>query len=332
MRVSALLFGLLLSASLHAAEAVDAPPVELKLLTEHPVDGMFGGNLSGLAHCAGELLAVSDRDDAMVYRLTPQAGTFEAVAERFDAQPPPPSGLPWGLRMRAWVAGMVRGGELDFEGLSCDSAGNRYLVSESHAAVLQITPSGSANWLNLPPSLVRQARASGMLLHFNALLEGIAVDPAGERLWLAAEQQRRGILVLHRKKGSWTCTGGCVLLSQGGVEPSLPLADNTRSSPRDFSDLAFFDNKLFTLERGAHRICRRSLNDGKKEKCWSFAASVLTEERRYPFDYGVVEAMALKVDGVWLGADNGNDTARGDGERRPILWHFAAPKGGWSAP
>ena len=329
MRVSALLFGLLLSTSLYAA---DVPPVELKLLAEHPVDGMPSGNLSGLAHCAGELLAVSDRDDDRVYRLTPEEGAWQAAAESFDALPPPPSGLPWGLRIRAWIAGLVRGGELDFEGLSCDSAGNRYLVSESHAAVLQITPSGSANWLNLPPSLVRQARASGMLLHFNALLEGIAIDPTGERLWLAAEQQRRGLLVLHKKKGSWTCTGGCVLLSQGGTEPSLPLPENIGSGPRDFSDLGFFEGKLFTLERAAHRICRRSVNDGKLEKCWSFAASVLTPERLYPFGYGVVEAMALQADGVWLGADNGNGSARGDGETRPILWHFAAPKGGWSAP
>jgi hypothetical protein len=35
---------------------------ELKLSAEHPVDGMRGGNLSGLAVCGG-LWAVSDRDD-----------------------------------------------------------------------------------------------------------------------------------------------------------------------------------------------------------------------------------------------------------------------------
>lgn len=329
MRLSALLAGLLLSSSLYAA---DAPPVELKLLAEYPVDGLPSGNLSGLAHCAGELLAVSDRDDDQLYRLEPQANAWQAVAESFDAPPPPPNVLPWGLRMRTWFAGLVRGGELDFEGLSCDSTGNRYLVSESHAAVLQISPSGSADWLKLPPSLIRQARASGMLLHFNALLEGIAIDPTGERLWLAAEQQRRGLLVLHKKNGSWTCTGGCVLLSQGGLEPSLTQPQSNRSNPRDFSDLAFFEGKLFTLEREAHRICRRSTNDGKLEKCWSFAATVLTPERSYSFGYGAVEAMAMQADGVWLGADNGNGSARGDGETRPIVWHFAAPKGGWSAP
>jgi uncharacterized protein YjiK len=42
--------------------------------------------------------------------------------------------------------------------------------------------------------MVRQARASGMLLHFNALFEGLAINPAGDRLWLAAERERRGLL------------------------------------------------------------------------------------------------------------------------------------------
>ncbi len=42
---------------------------ELKLVSEHPVDGMRGGNLSGLALCGGELWTVSDRDDDLLYRL-----------------------------------------------------------------------------------------------------------------------------------------------------------------------------------------------------------------------------------------------------------------------
>ena len=90
---------------------------------------------------------------------------------------------------------LVRGGNLDFEGIACDAAGNRYLVSEAHAAVLQLPVSGAPNWLRLPPGLLSQARASGMLMNFNALFEGIAVDPEGKRLWLAAERERRGDLL-----------------------------------------------------------------------------------------------------------------------------------------
>lgn len=197
--------------------------------------------------------------------------------QAFVAPPAPDARLPWGLRMRAWVAGMVRGGELDFEGISCDAAGNRYLISEAKAAVLQVPAMGEPSWLKLPQSLVRQARASGMLLHYNSLFEGIAVDPAGERLYLAAERRRRGLLVAHQQRNTWRCTGGCVLFSEAGTEPA-PEPLGAQEQPRDFSDLAFHNDKLFTLERQAHRICRRNLNSGQVEKCWSFAAEALTPE------------------------------------------------------
>jgi hypothetical protein len=36
----------------------------------------------------------------------------------------------------------------------------------------------------------------------------------------------------------------------------------------------------------------------------------------------------IDKDGAWIGLDNGR-RARGDGEQRPLVWRFAAPKGGW---
>ncbi|WP_423815404.1 esterase-like activity of phytase family protein [Pseudomonas guineae] len=302
---------------------------ELKLLNEQPVSGVSGGNLSGLAWCDGALWAVSDRDDQQLYRLESDASQWQASAETFVAPPAPDAALPWGLRMRNWAAGQVRGGELDFEGLSCDAAGNRYLVSEAHAAVLQLPVIGEPNWLKLPPSLVRQARASGMLLHFNSLLEGIAVDPAGERLYLAAERMRRGLLVVHKQRSTWRCTGGCVLFSEAGTAPA-PEQLGAEEQPRDFSGLAFHNEKLFTLERQAHRICRRSLSTAEVERCWSFAAEALTPERLYPPSYGLAEALWVDQDGAWIGVDNGR-FSRADGESRPIIWRLSAPKDGWGS-
>jgi hypothetical protein len=302
---------------------------ELKLLSEQPVSGIRGGNLSGLAWCDGALWAVSDRDDQQLYHLQSDETQWQATAETFVAPPAPDMRLPWGLRMRSWVAAWVRGGELDFEGLSCDAIGNRYLVSEAHAAVLQLPVVGEPHWLSLPQGLVRQARASGMLLHHNSLLEGIAVDPAGERLYLAAERMRRGLLVVHKQRGTWRCTGGCVLFSEAGTEPA-PAQLGAHEQPRDFSGLAFHNEKLFTLERQAHRICRRSLDNGQAERCWSFAAEALTPERLYPPSYGLAEALWVDQDGAWIGVDNGR-FSRADGESRPIIWRFAAPQGGWDA-
>ena len=321
----ALLLGLCLSA---APVMADTWP-ELVLQTEHPVEGMRGGNLSGLALCEGEMWTVSDRDDDQIYRLDTRYAEWQAEAVSIQVPPPPVSGLPWGVRMMHKAVSPLRGGNLDFEGISCDAAGNRYVVSETHAAVLQVPPIGEPLWLKIDPALVRQARGSGMLLHFNALFEGIAVNPQGTQLWLAAERERRGLMTLRKQQSVWNCEGGCVVMSEGGLEQP-PAQLKAKAQQKDFADLALFNGKLFTLERMAYRICRRTPATGEVERCWSFANDALTEPRRYNSGYGTAEALSLDAKGAWVGVDNGNHI-RADGEKRPIVWRFAAPQGGWSA-
>lgn len=302
-----------------AAPAWAADP-SLRLVSEHALEGLQGGNLSGLAWCDGALLAVSDRDDDRLYRLDLSGAVGRAEAERLVVPPVPDSGLPWGLRMRALAGGYLRGGQLDFEGLSCDARGNRYLVSEAHATVLRVDPMGRAEWLELPPALLAQARASGMLVQFNALYEGIAVHPDGRTLWLAAERQRRGLLAVGEQGGRWQCRGACVLSPREGE----------RDDGYDYAGLAWFAGKLFTLERSAYRICQRDPDSGLRERCWSFADTAQAEPRRYRPHYSMAEALWVDAEGAWVGVDN-NFQTRTDGESRPILWRFAAPAGGWGA-
>ncbi|MCE0463039.1 esterase-like activity of phytase family protein [Pseudomonas uvaldensis] len=323
--------GFALALWLWAGWVVAAPAPELKLLSEHAVEGMLGGNLSGLTLCGDEMWTVSDRDDDRIYRLDiSDAKVWQAQALILDVPPVPDSSLPWGLRSRTWAASFLRGGELDFEGISCDSAGNRYVVSESHAAVLQVPPSGDVSWLKIAPAMIREARASGMLLHFNALFEGLAVNPAGDRLWLAAERERRGLLQIKRQQTVWDCDGNCVLLSEAGQEMQPTQFPDAKPVSRDFADLSLFEGKLFTLERNAYQICRRNPQTANVERCWSFAAEALQDHRRYAQAYGLAEALVVDAEGAWIGLDN-NDGARADGEERPIVWRFAAPEGGWSA-
>jgi hypothetical protein len=310
---------------------VSAEPMpQLRVLSGHVVDGMPGGNLSGLAQCGNDLWAVSDRDDDQIYRLDTRESVWQAQTVHIDVPPVPDSGLPWGLKSRVWGASFVRGGDLDFEGITCDSAGNRYIVSEGHAAVLQVPPTGPATWLKISPMMVREARARGLLLQFNALFEGLAVNPAGDQLWLAAERKGRGLLMIKRKQTLWDCDGGCVLLSEAGMEMQPEQFPRARAVSRDFSDLSLFNGKLFTLERNAYQICRRDPQTARVERCWSYAAELLQENRRYPQDYGLEEALIVDADGAWIGVDN-NFGARADGEVRPVVWRFAAPDGGWSA-
>jgi hypothetical protein len=79
-----------------------------------------------------------------------------------------------------------------------------------------------------------------------------------------------------------------------------------------------------------YQICRRDALTAKVERCWSFAEEALQENRRYPQNFGLAEALVVDVDGAWIGIDN-NTGARADGEVRPIVYRFAAPAGGWSA-
>lgn len=323
-------FALACALLLTSVSALAEPAPELHLLSEHPVEGMRGGNLSGLAQCGKDLWTISDRDDDQIYRLETADTVWQAEPLHIGVPPVPDSGLPWGLRSRNWAASFARGGDLDFEGITCDSAGNRYIVSESHAAVLQVPLVGPASWLRISPMLVREARASGMLLHFNALFEGLAISPAGDQLWLAAERERRGLLLIKRQQTVWDCDGGCVLLSEAGMEMQPAKFPKARAVSRDFADVSLFNGKLFTLERNAFEICRRDAVTAKVERCWSFADAALQDNRRYPQGYGLTEALIVDVDGAWVGVDN-NDGARADGEYRPIVWRFAAPQGGWSA-
>lgn len=313
-----------------AVAAAEPEPEQLRLVSEHAVEGMLGGNLSGLAQCGDALLAVSDREDDRLYRLLVSAeGVWQAEAESFLVPPAPTSGLAWGMRVRNQVVGLARGGALDFEALACDAVGNRYLLSEAAVAVLRITPLGQADWLALPPGILRQARASGMLLKANAMLEGIAVDPTGESIWLAAERDRRGLLVVHRESSAWRCRGGCILQVEGGRRASL-LSPGSGTYPRDFSDLGWHAGKLFSLERLQHRICRRTPRTGEVERCWSFAEVATLPGRSYGTPFGSAEGLALDEQGAWVGLDN-NGAARADGESRPLVWRLAAPRGGWLA-
>lgn len=306
----------------------ESPPPALELLAEYPVEGIEGGNLSGLAYCNGSWWGVSDREDDRLYRLEEAGSEWRAVAERFRAPRPPDSGLPALMMMAAKVRGMLVDGQLDLEGISCDAAGNRYLVSESFAAVLRLSPDGSVDWLDLPRELVDEARRRGLLQQLNALYEGIAVNADGSRLWLAAERQGRGILRVDLD-GMGDCASGCVLVAEAVdklIRPPPALGPDPR--PADFSALALFGGKLFTLERLAHQVCRRDPDSGSVEHCWSYADTALTEARRYDSPYGLAEALWLDENGAWVGVDN-NDQTRVDGESRPTVWHFAAPSEGW---
>lgn len=333
----ALWVGFLWLSSVYADDAVVVAPEwpELALISEHAVDDMPDSNLSGIAECSDGLWVESDRSDLQIYKLLPQKDNTALRAEALTFDPPsvPKNAMPLLNNLGSAALGILRGGAYDFEGISCDAVGNKYLVSEAYLAVLKLPINAQQpSWLVLPDMLWQQARAQGLLQKTNQLLEGLAISPDGKRLWLAAERNKRGLLALtYDEEKGWQCPNGqCVLLAEGGKEAFPPqFRRKNRIDARDFADLAFYKGKLFTLERGAFRICRRDLT-AKVEQCWSFAKEALQPHRQY-YSYGMPEALWIDDKGAWIGIDNDMANKRIDGESRPIVWRFAAPLQGWLA-
>lgn len=334
-----LIISLLFFCTVLPAQQVINHIAELTLLREHPLANMPEANLSGIAGCGDDLLLVSDRQDTGLYKIAQYAQQPKTIGsvlsvelEPFTPPNAPKAALSLTNTFINLAAGVARGGVYDFEGVTCDVAGNRYLVSEAYLAVLKVTPTGQAKWLALPEELWQEAKEAGLLQKVNQTLEGITVSPDGKQLWLAAERNKRGLLtVVYDDKAGWQCPNKqCVLLAEGGSEP-LPkqFRRKNKQMARDFSDIAFYKNKLFTLERGTYRICRRDLT-GYLEQCWSIANELLQPHRQYK-KYGMPEALLIDDKGAWVGVDNDMANPRLDGESRPIMWYFAAPTNGWLA-
>ena len=321
----------LLAAFLLAFSALSwAGEAELELAHEYPVSGFSAGNLSGLTQCAGSFWAVSDRLDTQYYQLIPGPSQWQAKALPLTSPAPDNKALPWWISAENRLIGWLRGGQLDFESISCDAQGNRYLLSEAYVSVLKVSPQGREQWLSFPDNWLAQAQASNLLMRYNALLEGLAITPDGNQLWLAAERDQRGLIAFEQKDQTWQCAGDCIKLSEGGQKPS-PFSASGVLKSLDFSDLVWHQGRLFSLERLEQKICRRAPHTAQVERCWSFASTALLPGKRYPVDYGMAEALWLDDQYAYIGLDNG-ELPRADGEQRPIIWQFNAPKGGWNAP
>lgn len=317
--------------ALSALPVFAAPPwlesttAQLEYAFGWSVAGMPAGNLSGLARCAGELRTLSDRDDGQLYDLAPYGIYLTAAARPFRIAGLLQYRQPFMLNIETALLSRIRGGQYDFEGLDCDSQGNQYLVSETYAAVLRITPDGTGRWLQLPDNLFAMAQQQGLLKKPNALLEGIAVAPDGQQLWLAAERESRGIIHLVREGDAWVCASPCVLLSEDETWTPRP---GVVVHYQDFSGMSFYRGRLFTLERRQRQICRREPRTGALQRCWSLH-QVIKANGYEAVNMGGAEGLVIEDGSAWLGFDNGQGATP---EKRTLILQLHEPADGWLAP
>ncbi len=288
-----------------------APVSPAQLLASYWLEGSAGLDISGLSFCGGELLAVSDKNSAEIYSVDLAAPGAILKSRAQLAGLDVPEGESAGL-----VAGlleMVRpDAEMDFEGISCDGD-YIYLVSERHNRIAGIAPDGAVGWQ--PQRWAASARASGYLKKFNAGAEGLV--KAGTDFWIAMEREPRGLLRLSP-----------------GADPQIfaipPVAGLDFSDrSEDITGLAVYDGALFTLERNAFAVCRRSLQNLRAEWCVDYRAIEEAPEFVYEeTEYGKGEGLAVDASGIYVVLDNNNVGRSADPEdRRALLLHLAFPEG-----
>lgn len=301
-RIFPLVFSLLLPSLAAAVPVHPAQLIEAKWL-----DGSAGLDISGLSFCNGELLAVSDKDSGEIYSVDGTALQPSAQLAGLGA----PQGEPAGL-----IAGLVEkirpNGEMDFEGISCDGEAV-YLVSERHNRIARLQQEGKAEWL--PQRWAESARASGYLKKFNAGTEGLV--RIGSDFWIALEREPRGLLHLSDD-------------SEPRIHKVPPVPElNFRDRSEDLTGLAYHRGALYTLERNALAVCRRSLQTLNAEWCIDYRHIEEAPEYIYAeTKYGKGEGLAVKDSGIYVVLDN-NNVARAANleDKRALLLHLSLPPG-----
>ena len=304
--------GLLASLGLRAEPVV--PVTAAELLQAWWIDGSEGLDISGLSFCEGELLAVADKVSERVYRLAPAAGASSVALEsRADFyRPPLPDDQPISVKARAMHFASTPL-SMDFEGITCDGR-DIYLLSERHNRIARLDPiGGKGEWISVRWS--ESARQQGYLQLFNAESEGLV--RIGEDFWVALERDPRGLLKIE--------SGDQVGQRFYPVPPVAGLDFRGRSE--DLTGLAYYDGALFTLERNAFAVCRRSLETLEAEWCIQYRD--IEEGPEYVYRktaFGKGEGLAVNERGIFVVLDNNSVTrVAAPDDSRGLLMLLAFP-------
>lgn len=278
-------------------------PQELTLIRAFPIESKIPEEPSGIVKQGRDLFVVSDNNDSTIFRL---------IIEKDHARLEP------AVRFKARLPDGVT--KLDFEGISTDSAGNFYLVSETAYRILRVArQDGATEWIG--PDLREAGRRVGLFQVSNGGLEGIAVIRPGH-FFLCAERQARGILELQLRSGeprisAWNCDHSPIS-SGGGIR--LP----------DFSDLFWERGELFAMVRGAEAIVNleRAGNDFQEKAVWSIKQTLT--DPRYAYEdqaFGMAEGLCLDSRNVYVVVDNNGDPrAAAPDDTRALLFIFRRPQ------
>ncbi len=304
---------MLLSSTIYSASKLEPPVTKLQLIQAFELESdasVRGLQPSGLVFCDGRLLMVSDRHNQTIFSL--KLGAERAQVEQFItlASIPDPDHAGYDFDIRWWNMISQR---YDWEGISCDTQGNIYLLSEALAQVLMRSRDGQLRWLG--SEAYQQGRSKGLFQQLNAYAEGLAV--AGENMVIAAERNPRGMVLLNSNvEREWRVSSSQYM--EGF--PSL-------FRPVDFSGLWLENDFLYTLERNHFQICRRHFPALDVQRCWQYRH--IEEDPKWIYRdhrFGKAEGLARSGNQLYLVLDNNNGSRMTDpNNNQPLLFTFQRP-------
>ncbi|MEE2710012.1 MAG: SdiA-regulated domain-containing protein [Gemmatimonadota bacterium] len=276
------------------------PATDLILIRALPVEG--ARELSGLTRYNSTLYTVSDKQSDTIYRLELDDDIVTLVPHLVFEPPELPSGL-----------------GLDLEGITCDDAGNFYLISERSHRVVYVSANGdSVDWYT--PSMKKAGELQGLFKTPNAHLEGITwIDEF--RMLVAAERQPRGLIEIDRTTTPFTYH------IYNYDRTSVPVPDGRTI---DFTGLYAEGEDIYSLNRNAETITRISYGELElaEHEIWSFSSIVNKDEFRYEnMEFGMGEGLCMDEESIYMILDN-NGIARSKdaSDRRPLLLIMERPE------
>ena len=254
---------------------------------------------SALAFHDRKLITVNDRD-GVFYDLTLQSNSV-AKLKRLDLFP----------KAKLSQLAPKKASRFDLEGISKDSHGNLYVSEETQRLVFKSSPDGKTieafafDWSPVKKFLSNDPNAS---------LEGIAI--AGNLLYLANERSSPRIVVID-------------LPTRKIVDSFFVDSEGFAFGGPHYSDLAFFEDRLFVLNR--NNRCILEVDPEKKRVLaeYNFAQMELAEDFAYRSDYptGAMEGLAIDAEHFWLLTDNnGKARFKHPQDTRPTLFRCKRPK------
>lgn len=183
----------------------------------------------------------------------------------------------------------------DLEGMArCKN--NIYLVNEQAREVLVIDQEQktlSSLDFNFTPAFKELGKELSEI-PTNAGFEGIAVDCEKMKLFIAQERNPRGIFIYDLKTYQYE-----------GLIKTEPLK-TTQISP-DYSDIYFYNNFLYVLERNEWKVLKVDPTTKEKVDEFTFDNNTLMNLRKiYKTNepYGLAEALYVTDDEIIIGIDN----------------------------